>query len=158
MSTTTTTSTSPPQIPLPYRLLLTTLEPLLALGGALNATLDPSSFLSTIAPQVPYVPASRVVFDQLASCYLLFAFNEAVVLRATRELRVWSVMVAGMLVCDVAHLAAEARVYEVRELVDCRTWGKGEWVNLGMLWGCVWVRVAFLMGVGFQREGKGKRG
>src|SRR5437667_6315759 len=95
------------QIPLPYRILLLYFEPLAALNGAFLAHFKPSDYLLVMSPSATastYSPQTQIVYDQLAATYLLFAFNEAVVLRVTSELRVWKAIVLGILLCDAVHL------------------------------------------------------
>lgn len=111
--------------------------------------------MTPAATPLAHSPQFTVLLDQLAAVYLLFAFNEAVVLRAAAaDLRVWRALVLGMVLCDVAHLWAAGRAL--------RGW-EGEWrwedgVNLGMLGGPLVLRLAFLAGVGMERSGKRGKG
>src|SRR5436190_1542401 len=96
-------------LPLPYRFFFLFLEPLLALAGAYVAHFQPQQYLhltspSTFSASSPVPLATQVVLSQLANLYFLFAVNEALVLRATADLRVWRTVLVALLVADVGHL------------------------------------------------------
>ena len=86
-------------IPYPYRLTLTTLEPLLAFGGVLQTLAAPESYLSTMTRDtVPYDPRTHFLYTQLAGSWLLFVFFLIFALRRFDDLVVWRwVCVAGLL-------------------------------------------------------------
>lgn len=146
-----------------YRLMLLYVEPFMAFYGATMAARSPLLYLSVMSPGADlshYRPELQVVFDQLAGTYLLFAFNQAVVLRvADGHLRVWRAMVAGMVLCDVAHVFATARAMGGwAAMVDPSGWRPYDWVNVLTLYAMTAMRVAFLSGVGVRegvREGAG---
>lgn len=144
-------------IPLPYRILLLYVEPLAAFYGAILCHFFPSYYLAGMSPFAPssfYTPYTQVIFDQLAACYVLFAFNEAIVLRSTSDRQVWKAVVLGILVCDCIHLYGTAGALGAT-FWDPRLWRMEDWANLGMLYGPGGMRVAFLMGVG-MKNGEGK--
>lgn len=113
------------RLPLYYHIFLLYIEPLSALLGAYYAYFHPYLYLflthAASAPQssssstpsspissvlaIASVPlATRVALAQLANLYLLFAINEGLVLRATRDVRVWKTLLFGLLVADLGHL------------------------------------------------------
>lgn len=136
-------------IPFLYRFVFLWFEPLAAFGGSLILWFAPALFLNTMSPTSRYAPDSKVMYDQVAATYTLFAYNEAVLLRSTNDLRVWRTVVIGILICDVLHMyaswAALGSVFWTPGV-----WRWEDWVNLGSLWGQAAVRVAFLMGVGLE--------
>ncbi|KAF2236477.1 hypothetical protein EV356DRAFT_443330 [Viridothelium virens] len=142
-----------PPIPLAYRILLLWFEPLAAFNGALLCLFSPSTFLRTFTV-LPYVAASQVIYDQLAACYVLFAWNEAIVLRYSQDLRVWKAIVLGILVCDMVHLYASWHALSTEVFLRPWLWRAEEWVNHALLYGPGAMRVAFLMEVGFGKEKK----
>ncbi|MCJ1404355.1 hypothetical protein MMC11_007580 [Xylographa trunciseda] len=149
----------PTSIPLPYRILLLYVEPIAAFNGAILAHFFPAFYLAGMSPSATissYSSPSQVIFDQLAACYFLFAFNEAVVLRSTSDLRVWKAIVLGILICDFLHLYGTWEALGAA-FWDPRLWRMEDWVNLIMLYGPGGMRVAFLMGVGLK-ETKGLAG
>jgi hypothetical protein len=104
------------RVPAYYRLFFLTVEPLAALSGAVMIYYDPRQYLSlTHAPSAPSssdtLPlSSNVVLLQLANLYTLFAFNEAFLLRCTSDLRVWKVILFGLLLADFGHLWSVAGI------------------------------------------------
>ncbi|MCJ1290689.1 hypothetical protein MMC34_002231 [Xylographa carneopallida] len=141
-------------IPLPYRILLLYLEPVAAFNGAILSHFFPAYYLAGMSPSATtttYSSPSQVIFDQLAACYFLFAFNEAVVLRSTSDLRVWKAIVLGILICDLFHLYGTWEALGAA-FWDPRLWRVEDWVNLAMLYGPGGMRLAFLIGVGLKEE------
>jgi hypothetical protein len=85
----------------------TTLEPALALSGAYNLAVQPGVYFAYMPTSTHYSAHSQVIYDQLATCYLFLAFIEAVVLRVARgNPRVWTAILAGLVVCDIGHVWA----------------------------------------------------
>ncbi|KAF2178478.1 hypothetical protein K469DRAFT_731511 [Zopfia rhizophila CBS 207.26] len=149
-------TTQLPHIPLPYRILLLWLEPFLAFNGALLCHFNPTSFLNTMSETAVYAPSNQVVYDQLAATYVLFAWNQAVVLRLSKDIRIWKAIVLGIMVCDTIHLYASWRVMGTEMFVQPWLWRPEDWVNLALLYGPVTLRLLFIMEVGFMREDKQK--
>ncbi|KAK0643411.1 cutinase-domain-containing protein [Cercophora newfieldiana] len=91
MSPTIKPSTSLPTL---TRLLLTTIEPLCALNGAIMTFRAPHDYISTYVTRgaTGGSPEARALCGQLGGAWLLFAFNEAVVMRACDDLRVWRLL------------------------------------------------------------------
>lgn len=99
------------------------------------------------ADGVPVV--TSVVLSQLANLYLLFTLNEALVLRATADRRVWKTLLFGLLVADLGHL------YSLRPLgsdvywrVD--QWNAMDWGNVPFVYLGASMRTAFLLGIGLN--------
>ncbi|KAH6985531.1 hypothetical protein EDB80DRAFT_822395 [Ilyonectria destructans] len=126
--------------PFAYRALFLYFEPVGAFVGALLLHFRPASFLNAMAPAAKYAPDNQIIYDQLAATYILFAFNEAIILRTTNDLRVWRGILIGILVCDAIHLFGNPR-----------TWRPEDWVNLVSLWGQAAVRLTFVAGVGLKQ-------
>ncbi|MCJ1469955.1 hypothetical protein MMC07_008600 [Pseudocyphellaria aurata] len=146
-------------IPLPYRILLLYFEPLAALNGALLIHFFPSRYLLGMSPRatsLSYNAESQVVYDQLSACYIMFAFNQGVVLRQTSDLRVWKALVLGMLLCDLVHLYGSWTAMGTDMFVNPLLWRLEDWVNLPMLYGPGALRLGLLLEVGFA-DGKGTR-
>lgn len=145
------------RIPAPYRAFFLYLEPASALVGAYYAHFCPATYLQlTHSPSAPVpvpaeahgVPAgTRIVLSQLANLYLLFALNEATVLRATADLRVWRALLRGLLVADLGHLyslsALGPSIYW-----DVARWNAIDWGNVAFVYLGASMRLAFLSGIG----------
>ncbi|KAF4308645.1 hypothetical protein GTA08_BOTSDO03457 [Botryosphaeria dothidea] len=146
------------RLPAPYRFFFLYLEPLSALVGCYYAHFYPAIYLQlTHSPSAP-VPArgagaqgvpvgTQIVLSQLANLYLLFALNEAIVLRATADLRVWRALLFGLLVADFGHL------YSVSALGpavywDVASWNAIDWGNVAFVYLGASMRMAFLCGIG----------
>ncbi|KAM5353349.1 hypothetical protein ACJZ2D_016748 [Fusarium nematophilum] len=144
-------------IPFAYRALFLYFEPIGALVGALFLHFRPASFLDAMAPAAKYAPDNQIIYDQLAGTYILFAFNEAIILRTTNDLRVWREILIGILVCDAIHLYGSWAALGGRVFWDPCTWRPADWVNLVSLWGQAAVRLAFMAGVGLKMTETAKK-
>jgi hypothetical protein len=140
------------RIPLPYRALLLYLEPIMAFNGAILCIFFPALFLSTFSPYLAYHADSQLIYNQLAATYTLFAFNQAVVLRVAKDLRVWKAIVLGILVCDIVHLWAGFDVMRKDGTMWPGVWRAEDWVAVASLVVPMGLRVAFLAGLGVQEE------
>ncbi|KAK9385506.1 hypothetical protein V1515DRAFT_607641 [Lipomyces mesembrius] len=156
-------------VALPYRLYFLYVEPFLALSGAYLAIFRPELYLSMTVPhKVMYPPTdslspsnhllTTLLLTHISCLYVFFAFNEAVVLRCTNDLRVWKALLSTCLLSDVGHLYANFIVAEPTVFWNPWSWGSDEWGNLGTLWLGALLRVAFLWGLRIDRTVKKGRG
>ncbi|EKG17114.1 hypothetical protein MPH_05686 [Macrophomina phaseolina MS6] len=138
------------RIPAAYTLFFLTVEPASALVGAFYAAFRPAIYLQlthrpSAAPSVPI--GTQVALKQLANLYLLFALNEAIVLRATADLRVWRALLFCLLVADFGHLyslsALGPAIYWHLARWNAMDWGNVAFVYLGAS-----MRIAFLSRIG----------
>ncbi|KAK2032483.1 hypothetical protein LX32DRAFT_649934 [Colletotrichum zoysiae] len=153
-------SSNPPRmrmglaIPRLYRVFFLGIEPISALVGAYYAHVRPDDYLQlTHAASKPDVvpQGTSIVLSQLANLYLLFALNEALVLRSTSDLRVWKTVLFVLLVADIGHL------YTVRSLgpevyYNFTKWNAIDWGNVPFVYLGASMRIAFLAGVGLTRR------
>ena len=140
------------QLPVIYRLFFLLIEPLAALVGAYYAHFLQDEYLTMThvdsAPAAAAVPTgTSVVLSQLANLYLLFAVNEAIVLRSTGDRRVWRALLFGLLIADAGHL------YALRNLGTSIYWDVTRWNamhlgNVPFVYLGASMRIAFLAGVG----------
>lgn len=158
-------STAPPQLPpiaAIYRIYFRTIEPLCALGGTYLTLFQPARFLGATTPatifkdiyrtpalqaEVAQQPVTQVLLANIGSLYVLFAINELLVLRVTRELAVWRGVVLAMVCADLGHLWG---VYAGGgfEAGWIQRWDGEEWFNVGTLAFGLVLRIAFLLGLG----------
>ncbi|KAI8712761.1 hypothetical protein NCS52_01375100 [Fusarium sp. LHS14.1] len=138
-------------IPTLYRLLFLYLEPFHAIGAAIQTHFAPKVFLNTMSKTSEYAPDNQVIYDQVAALYTLFAFNEAVLLRLTNDIRVWMGVLMGIFICDILHLYASWASLGSDMFWNPLVWRVEDWANLGALWGLGVVRVVFLAGVGLRQ-------
>lgn len=85
--------------------------------------------------------------SQLANLYLLFALNEALVLRCTGDMTVWRTVLFVLLVADFGHLYSVSGhgswIYW-----DFARWNAIDWGNVAFVYLGASMRIAFLSGVG----------
>jgi len=154
----------PSRFPRPYTLFFLYIEPISALVGAYYAHFDPAKYLaltsfpsssSLLSYSSPSI-VTTTILSQLANLYLLFALNEALVLRSTNDLRVWRTLLFGLLMADAGHLWS---VNGFGWSVYWRAWEWNEmmWGNLGFVYLGMAMRVCFLSGVGISGNGKSRR-
>ncbi|KAG5975159.1 hypothetical protein E4U55_007824 [Claviceps digitariae] len=146
-------------IPLPYRLLLTTIEPLLALAGALLVLTSPATYLASMTRHhASFDQSSTFLYTSLAGSWLYFAFVEAIVLRCLDDPRLWRVLCAGMLLSDGAYCHSIAQAVGGWAVwVRVGEWTVEEWLGFWMTAPLVLVRVLVVLGVGFGRGGGGDK-
>jgi hypothetical protein len=143
---------APTRFPLAYRLFFLYLEPISALVGAFYTHFRQQRYLellnSPTAPPEHHVPLSTsVAMSQLANMYFFFAINEALVLRSTRDLRVWRTILLVLLIADFGHL------YSMKELgpevyYNVAGWNAGDIGNVPWVYAGATMRMCFLAGVG----------
>ncbi|KAI0165844.1 hypothetical protein GGR57DRAFT_138690 [Xylariaceae sp. FL1272] len=141
-------------LPLAYRLFFLTVEPISALVGAFYAHFKQDAYLSmTHADSAPSpIPlGTSVVLSQLANLYLLFALNEALVLRSTGDMSVWRTVLLVLLIADFGHLYSlqthGSWIYWDITRYNAIDFGNVLFVYLGAS-----MRIAFLSGVGLRKK------
>lgn len=150
-------------IPLLYRLFFLYIEPVATAVGAYYAALDQQAYMHLTLPSASgsllgttVSTRESIVLYQLANLYFVFALNEALVLRATSDVRVWKVFLLGLLIADFGHLASVSAVgWEV--YYRFWTWNSMYWGNLGFVYVGATMRSCFLMGVGLAGPRKAAR-
>ena len=146
-----------PRIPLLYRLFFLYVEPISALFGAYFSFFAQSTYLSLThlpsAPQGSIPLCTQVVLSQLSNLYLLFAINEAVVLRSTRDLTVWKAVLFGLLIADFGHLwSVNVLGWDVYWKFE--GWNAIDWGNVGFVYVGALMRTCFLLEIGLKAPGR----
>lgn len=158
MPTTTTIVSAKAAVPFAYRLVLTTIEPVIAALGALQVWFAPQDFLDIVARRaVAYAPPTQFVYTTLGGSWLYFAFVEAVVLRAFDDLALWRLLCAGMLLFSDAaycHAAAQA-VGGWAVFLRVQEWSWEDHLNFWLTAPMVAVRVLVVLGVGLKKDRPG---
>lgn len=93
---------------------------------------------------------------QLANLYLGLGLLEALVLRATSELRVWRTFLFVLLVADIGHLYSVAAVGNW-VYWDYSRWNSIDWGNVPFVYFLAITRSLLLLGVGFNRSSDVKK-
>ncbi|KAL8736878.1 MAG: hypothetical protein Q9181_002244 [Wetmoreana brouardii] len=144
-------------ISLPYRLLFLYFEPFAAFGGTYITLTSPSTYLLSLSPSAnatTYSSLTYPIYAQLAGHLLLFSWLQAVLLRATASVKIWKIVLFGILLCDALHLYGNYVGLGAEVFWDPRQWRKEDWVTLVMTWGPAAMRAAFCLGVGVGEERK----
>lgn len=140
-----------PSLPLIYSVFFLYIEPVATAVGAYYAFFQQSEYMrmthSTPTSVLGVSTRESIVLYQLANLYFCFALNEALVLRATNDRRVWRTFLLGLLIADFGHL------YSVHELgfkiyYEVWNWNMMMAGNLGFVYVGAAMRTAFLLGVG----------
>ncbi|EME88154.1 uncharacterized protein MYCFIDRAFT_26449 [Pseudocercospora fijiensis CIRAD86] len=140
-----------PVIPWPYRLFFLYIEPISTLVGAYFAHFQQAYYMhhtySTDTHLLAVSTRESIVLSQLANLYLAFTLNEALVLRATNNRRVWNTLLLVLLLADFGHLysvkAAGLHLYTA-----VTQWNAMYWGNLGFVYIGALHRTCFLLGIG----------
>ncbi|MCJ1336513.1 hypothetical protein MMC09_001789 [Bachmanniomyces sp. S44760] len=139
------------RVPLHYRCFFLFLEPVSALAGAYYAFMRQQTYLelthATSAPTNGIPLSIQIVLAQLSNLYFLFALNEALVLRATADLRVWRAVLFCLLIADLGHLYS-VRGLGIQVYWDVTKWNAIDWGNIGFVYAGAATRIAFLYGIG----------
>ena len=148
--------------PLAFRIVFLYLEPLLAVNGGILALLYPTSLLSGILPPNTFMsltPIHNFLLIHLGSLWLFLGIIEAVVLRLTSDLNVWSAVLGAMLVSDIGLLYAPQTIspgWDIYWRADL--WTKEDWMNIGLSNVLLAMRIAFLMWAWVWRNESGAKG
>lgn len=137
----------PPHIPMIFKLFFLYIEPMSALVGAYYSANESQTYLElSHAPTAPTdgIPTSTtIVLNQLSNLYFLFALNEAFVLRATKDVKVWCALLFCLLIADVGHLFS-VRALGRQIYWDVASWNAIDWGNIGFVYLGAVMRISFL--------------
>ena len=136
-----------------YRYFFLYIEPSSAIVGAYYSYGQPQTYLDLThvasAPKTGIPISTQIILSQLSNLYILFALNEALVLRSTSDLRVWRTLLFCLLLADLGHLysvnALGTRIYW-----DVTHWNAIDWGNVGFVYLGAAMRISFLLGFGVQ--------
>lgn len=151
-----------PTIPLPYIVFFLWVEPLATLTGAFYAWFQPIEYLHlTHAASTPEkllgLPIStHVVLRQLGNLYLAFALNEALVLRATNDLKVWRALLLGLLIADFGHLLS-CYPLGIQAYYNLTNWNAIAYGNYLFVYCGATFRACFLLNVGMGGPKRAKQ-
>lgn len=144
-------------IPFIYRAFFLYIEPFSTIVGAYFAWFQPKYYLTlthqSSAPLFSTPTGTEVALRQLGNLYFAFTLNEALVLRATSDIRVWKTLLFGLLLADFGHCLSclplgTGYYYEFWE------WNAIAWGNIGFVYCGATLRTCFLLGLGL---GAGKK-
>ena len=134
-----------------YKYFFLYIEPIATLVGAYYSSFQQQTYLDlTHASSVPISgtpTAVKVVLLQLSNLYFVFAINEALVLRATSDLKIWRTLLFCLLIADVGHLCSVSALgSQIYWYVP--GWNAIDWGNVAFVYCGASIRLAFLLGYG----------
>jgi hypothetical protein len=146
-------------IPSFYRLVFLWIEPVSIFTGAVYAHFLQSTYLQlthgSSAPGSSVPVSTSIVMSQLANLYLGLGLLEALVLRATSELKVWRTFLLILLVADIGHLYSVAPV-GVTVYWEYWHWNSIDWGNVGFVYFLAITRSLFLLNIGFSDSSRSR--
>ena len=146
--------------PLPYQVFILYIEPIATLIGAYYAFFMPETYLqltqsSRFAGILAMPTATLVAMRSLGNMYLAFALSEALVLRATYDLKVWRMFLLVLLIADFGHLYS-CLPLGLDVYYDVAKWNAIDWGNIGFVYVGATIRILLLAGVGMGGPKKAK--
>ena len=134
-----------------YNYFFLYIEPISTIFGAYYSSLQQQTYLdlthAASSPQSGIPISTQIVLLQLSNLYLCFAINEALVLRASSDLRVWRTLIICLLIADFGHLysvnAAGWHIYW-----NVLRWNAIDWGNVAFVYAGITIRICFLSGLG----------
>ena len=134
-----------------YRYFFLYIEPFSTILGAYYSSMQQQTYLdlthATSSPQTGIPVSTQIVLMQLSILYFCFAINEALVLRASSDLRVWRTLLTCLLIADFGHL------YSVKAVGwhvywNVLGWNAIDWGNVAFVYAGATMRICFLLGLG----------
>ncbi|KAH6680077.1 hypothetical protein F5X68DRAFT_212564 [Plectosphaerella plurivora] len=150
---------APPTVHPFYRLWFTWADPISLLPTVYGILYNREFIMDGLIPASQSVanPDHGFLFHQLAALYGFVGFMLAATLRATSELKVWRVVVAGVLGIDLALLASLYVSLEQQGRLGVEHMRWQDWGQLVYTGGVAVIRSLFLLGVGSVTAGEKKR-
>lgn len=142
-----------------YHIWFKWVDPISLIPTVYGLLFTPDFMLEGLIPASMSVPDpdQAFMFHQLAALYAFVAITIGLVLRATLDLKVWRIVMAAVLMIDIAMLASTyvSLEHQGRLALEALRWQ--DWGNIGYTGGVALIRAAFLAGVGVGGGGKGKK-
>lgn len=128
----------------------------MALNGSRLLWCLPETYHEYMPITTEWSPKSKIIYDQLAACYMLFAFNQAVILRVVHDVYVWKVLLFGMALSDVAYMYSILAEMGRSGFLSPENWRLEDWFTVGSTAGPLFLRIAFIFGIGLRSDRKEK--
>jgi len=150
-------SVSQHPVPLIYRIAFNWVEPFFATAGALQAYIFPRSLQEIETPSIKYSPILQPLFTQRTGAWLLLAFNDAVTLRATQDIIIWRLILAGGLFSDFFYTLSILEDRGSAKFWDPMAWDMNDWITITLTVVPMAIKLACVAGVGFGKSPKSKK-
>lgn len=140
-----------PQVAKIYKYFFLYIEPIATVVGAYYSALQQQTYLdlthATSSPANGIPISTQIVLTQLSNLYLCVAINEALVLRATSDLKVWRTLLICLLIADFGHLYS-VNVAGWHVYWNVLSWNAIDWGNVAFVYVGATMRICFLSGLG----------
>ncbi|KAJ4252976.1 hypothetical protein NW762_010885 [Fusarium torreyae] len=142
-----------------YRIWFTWVDPMTLIPTVYALIFTPEIMLDGLIPlsMSPYNPDQAFFFHQLAALYAFTAVILAGVLRASSDIKVWRIVIAGVLMIDIAILMSVYASMEQQGRLELSKFRWQDWGNYVFTGWVAVIRTLFLAGVGVGGVNKGKR-
>ena len=140
-----------PQIAPIYKSFFLYIEPVATFIGAYYSSMSQQTYLdlthAASSPQTGIPVSTHILLLQLSNLYFCFAINEALVLRASSDLKVWRTLLICLLIADLGHLySVNAVGWQV--YWNVLGWNAIDWGNVAFVYVGATMRICFLSGLG----------
>lgn len=142
------------QIPLFYQITFNWVEPLLALGGATQAYFSPNELVAIATPNTRYDASMHPFFTQIAGGWILMAFNDAVTLRLTQDVRIWTSLLAAGFLSDLLYILSLYEDLGAAVFWNPLSWSSVNWLTMVTTLPPMLIKFAFIAGLGLDGAGK----
>jgi hypothetical protein len=141
-----------PKIHVFYRLWFLWIDPVILAASVSALVFTPQLMLDALAPPPlsAYNPDQGFLLHQLAALFTFVAIILGGVLRVSKEIRVWRVVILGVLVVDIAMLASIYASLKQQDRLSLGAMRSQDWSSIALTGFVGILRVLFLAGVGVQ--------
>lgn len=146
-------------IPTVYRIWFASLDPLIALSGALGNIFASTTVLDSYNPKAAVPPAieTKALLDSSTGFLLGTLFLQVVLLRLRpRDVTVWKCLQASIAIADVAIISSKLIGLSEQGRLDPSLWRWEECGTLGITSFVVATRSSFLCGLGMAEQARDK--
>lgn len=133
-----------------YRFWFLWLDPVVLIGSVYALLFTPQVMLDAFIPppQSAYNPSQGFLLHQLAALFAFVAIILGGVLRVSKDIRVWRVVILAVLVVDVAMLTSNYASLKQQGRLSLGAMRSADWSNILFTGLVTPIRVFFLAGVG----------
>lgn len=143
---------APPQIRTFFRFWFLWLDPIILVATVYALVFTPQVMLDALAPPSlsAYNPDQGFLLHQLAALYAFVAIILGGVLRISKDIHVWRVVILAVLVVDVAMLASNYASLKQQDRVSLGAMRSADWSSILFTGLVTAIRIVFLAGVGVR--------
>ena len=148
------------RIPAFYRICFTVFDLIMPLAGVFGNVFAPDFILKsyTSSQVFPPAPETILLLDAMAGFFAGLAFLHVFLLRANpTNIPVWRAVQGSTVLVDLFMLGGFGRALSTEGRLDPKVWRAEDWGNIGGYAGILFIRMAFILGIGMGRQVKEKR-